>query len=261
MHPPRLAIIPAQGKIAKVDSAAASSDSHIRMLRAFTLALGQLGDPAVLRVLLKSLAITLLLFLVLGSGLWWVAQTGLGLLGLEESRFAGAEGLRGVLALVGVLIAGWLLWRIVALAVLQFFADEVVRAVELRHFPAAAATARQLGLREELANGLAGALRAIGWNLLALPVALVLAVTGFGAPLVFWLVNAVLLGRELQDMVWLRHRPTPDAPAPVGAGTRLMLGGATAALLTVPFVNLLAPLLGAAAATHLVHRPKGNHDA
>jgi CysZ protein len=229
------------------------------MLRALTLALGQLRDPAVLRVLFKSLAITLALFLLLGSGLWWLAEQSLALLGLTEARVAGADGIRGLLALVGVVIAGWLLWRIVALAVLQFFADEVVRAVELRHYPAAAAAARQLSFREELANGLAGALRAIGWNLAALPVALVLAVTGFGAPLVFWLVNAVLLGRELQDMVWLRHRSTPDAPSPLSPGSRLMLGGTAAALLTVPVVNLLAPLLGAAAATHLVHRSQGTH--
>jgi CysZ protein len=39
--------------------------------------------------------------------------------------------------------------------VLQFYADEVVLAVEARHYPEAAASARQLGWREELANGLA----------------------------------------------------------------------------------------------------------
>lgn len=231
------------------------------MLRAFTLALAQLRDPAVLRVLFKSLAITLLLFVVLGTGLWWLAERSLALLGLDESRLAGAEGLRGLLALIGVLIAGWLLWRILALAVMQFFADEVVRAVELRHYPGAAANARQLGFREELHHGLRGALRALGWNLAALPVALVLAVTGFGAPLVFALVNAVLLGRELQDMVWLRHRPSPNALAPLGAGQRVILGGATTAMLTLPFINLLAPLLGAAAATHLVHSAKDPHVA
>jgi uncharacterized protein involved in cysteine biosynthesis len=37
----------------------------------------------------------------------------------------------------------------------------------------------------------------------------------------------------------------------------LALGGAVVALLTVPFVNLVAPVLGAAAATHLVHSRKG----
>ena len=224
------------------------------MLNAFALALQQLADPALRRIWLKSLAATLLLFAGLGAGLWWAADRALAWAGVEEARFAGAEGLRGALAFAGALLGGWLLWRIVALAVLQFFADEVVAAVEARHYPHHAAAARKLEWSEELARGLSGAARALLWNLLALPVALVLLVTGIGAPLVFYLVNAVLLGRELQDMVWLRHRPTANAPAPLTRGGRLMLGGAVTALLTVPFVNFLAPFLGAAAATHLIHR-------
>jgi CysZ protein len=224
------------------------------MLNAFALALQQLADPALRRIWLKSLGATLLLFVVLGAALWSAADWALAWAGVEEARFAGAEGLRGLLAFAGALLGGWLLWRIVALAVLQFFADDVVAAVEARHYPRHAAAARKLGWREELSRGLGGAARALLWNLAAVPVALVLLVTGIGAPLVFYLVNAVLLGRELQDMVWLRHRPTPDAPVPLTKGERLLLGGIVTALLTVPFVNFLAPFLGAAAATHLIHR-------
>jgi uncharacterized protein involved in cysteine biosynthesis len=229
------------------------------MLRAFTLALGPLTDPAVLRVLGKSLLITVGIVALAGAGLWWLAERALAYAGLQEATFAGADAARVLLSLAGVAIAGWLLWRIVALAVLQFFADEVVHAVEARHYPAAAARARQLNWREELRHGLRGGARALGWNLAALPVALVLLVTGIGPALVFLTVNAVLLGRELQDMVWLRHRPDPAAPPPLSGMGRLALGGVVTALLTVPGVNLLAPLLGAAAATHLVHRRKADH--
>jgi CysZ protein len=217
------------------------------MLNAFALALQQLADPALRRIWLKSLAATLLVFVVLGGAIAWAAYH-------TAIRIGLAGEASGVLAFAGVLLGGWLLWRIVALAVLQFFADDVVAAVEARHYPHHAKAARKLGWREELARGLGGAGRALAWNLAAVPVALVLLVTGIGAPLVFYLVNAVLLGRELQDMVWLRHRPTPDAPAPLTTGRRLLLGGAVTALLTVPFVNFLAPFLGAAAATHLIHR-------
>lgn len=221
------------------------------MLSAFTLAFRQLGDPAVLRVLAKSLVLTLLIVALLGTGLWWLTERGLAWAGLEQGR--------GLIALLGALIAGWLLWRIVALAVLQFFADEVVEAVEARHYPQALSSARKLAWREELTVGLRGAGRALGWNLAALPVALVLLVTGVGPPLVFFLVNAVLLGRELQDMVWLRHRHDSQASAPLSGTSRAALGGVVAGLMAVPFVNLLAPLLGAAAATHLVHRARVPH--
>jgi CysZ protein len=217
------------------------------MLRAFSLALGQLTDPRVLGVLLKSLLVTLALFAVLGTAGWYALDA------LLDS-YAPLRDYSDLVALLIVLIAGWLLWRILALLVLQFFADEVVHAVEARYYPQAAASARKLGFQEELANGLRGAGRALLFNLLALPVALVLLVTGVGAALVFGLVNAVLIGRELQDMVWLRHRHDPAADAPLRKWDRLALGGAVTALLAVPFVNLLAPLLGAAAATHLIHR-------
>ena len=217
------------------------------MLSAFALALGQLSDPRVLRILAKSLAVALVVFVLLGVAGWWGLDWAL-------AHWALSEELRGALALVAVIGFGWLLWRIVALAVLQLFADEVVQAVEARHYPAAAAQARKLGWREELANALRGAGRALLFNLLALPVALVLLVTGIGAPLVFWAVNALLLGRELQDMVWLRHRTSPAATPPLRGHERFMLGGIVAALLAVPFVNFLAPFLGAAMAAHLIHR-------
>ena len=62
------------------------------------------------------------------------------------------------------------------------------------------------------------------------------------------------LGRELQDMVWLRHRPSPDSPPPLSGVERLLLGGVIAVLLTVPVANFVAPFLGAACAVHLIHR-------
>lgn len=217
--------------------------------RAFALSLGQLGDPAILRVLGKSLLLTLAIFLALGWGLVFAYDWALLRLGIDTDSGTGT-----LLAALTAFIAAWLLFRIIALFVLNFFADEVVRAVERRHYPAAAQSARSLPLATELANGTRATLRAIAINLLALPFAILLLATGIGTALLFWAVNAWLLGRELQDMVWLRHRREAHDIAPMGAATRFLLGGIVAALLLIPFVNLLAPVLGAASATHLVHR-------
>jgi uncharacterized protein involved in cysteine biosynthesis len=227
------------------------------MIAAFALALGQLTDGRVLGILAKCLAITLALFALLGTLGWHGLDALLAWVGLSDGRFAGAGELRGVAAFALVIIGGWLLWRILALAVLQFFADEVVEAVEARHYPAALAAAHPLGWREELRVGLRAALRTAGYNLLALPLALVLLITGIGTALVFLAVNAVLLGRELTEMVWLRHRHEADAPLPLGRGERFVLGGIVAGLFAVPVANLLAPVIGAAMATHLVHRKRG----
>ncbi|MFM5894344.1 MAG: EI24 domain-containing protein, partial [Novosphingobium sp.] len=198
-------------------------------------------------------AATLIACALLGALGWWGLSAAI-------ERYAGDSEIGNIVAGLAVLLALWLLWRVVALAVLQFFADEVVSAVEARDYPAMAMQARKLGLREEIMRGIGGALRALVFNLAALPVALLLLFTGVGAPLVFIAVNAVLLGRELQDMVWLRHRPSPDSPAPLSSFERFALGGITALLLTVPFANFVAPSLGAACAVHLIHR-KGRFDA
>lgn len=224
------------------------------MVKAFVLALGQLADGRVLRILAKCALLTLALFAVLGTLGWWGLDALMNWLGLRDGSFAGAGGLRGIAAFILTALGGWLLWRILALAVLQFHADEMVQAVEARHYPDALARARVLGWREELAAGLRGARRAAAYNLLALPAALILLITGIGPALVFLAVNAVLLGRELTEMVWLRHRMSPDAALPLGGGERFVLGGIVAGLFTVPFVNFLAPIIGAAMATHLVHR-------
>ncbi|MBU1757249.1 MAG: hypothetical protein KJ703_09745, partial [Alphaproteobacteria bacterium] len=118
----------------------------------------------------------------------------------------------------------------------------------------AAAAVPELSFASALRGSLRSTGRALLVNLAVSPLALVLLFTGVGPAVVFWLANALLLGRELQDMVWLRHRQAGDESAPIGGATRFVLGGLVAALLAVPFVNFLAPVLGAASATHLVHR-------
>ncbi len=226
----------------------------LRLPTALALSIAQLGDPAILRVLAKSLAITLALFALLGG----VMLVGLYRYLLSLDAAFSVE-LSALAAVVLTVIAGWLLFRIIALFVLQFFADEVVLAVEARHYPHAFGTARKVGLGEEFRGSAGALLRAVLVNLAALPFAILLLATGIGTAILFWAVNAWLLGRELQDMVWLRHRAAEDEGQPLGAATRFALGGIVAALLLVPFANLLAPVLGAASATHLVHRNRPVH--
>lgn len=219
--------------------------------RAFALAFGQLGERAIVKVMAKSVAITLVLFAVGGgavlAGLYnWLISRGL----------AFSAELSALAAIVLTVLAAWLLFRIIALAVMQFFADEIVAAVEARHYPQHAASARSIPMREELGHATKGAVRALGVNLLALPFALILLVTGVGTAVLFLAVNGWLLGRELQDMVWLRHRHDAAEVAPLGPLERFALGASIAAMMMVPGLNLLAPVAGAATATHLVHRKR-----
>jgi uncharacterized protein involved in cysteine biosynthesis len=220
------------------------------------LAFGQLADPRVLAVLAKSLAVTLALFALAVEDGWYALDWSFALFGLEDASFRGAEQVRGIAAFLLTVVGLWLTWRLVAMAVIEFFADDVVLAVEARHYPQAALAARDLPLHEQFSTSLKAALRALLFNLIALPFGVLLLITGLGTAILFWAVNAVLLGRELPDTIWLRHRRDASDAAPVTGSERFLLGAAISALLAVPVVNLVAPLLGAAAATHLIHRPR-----
>jgi uncharacterized protein involved in cysteine biosynthesis len=217
------------------------------VLSALVKALGQLGDRRIVAVVVNSVVLTLAVFAMAGAGLYF------GLAGAIESYGYDGEW-AGLAAVVVVPVAMWLLFRMVAMAVLQFFADEVVAAVEARHYPARAAQAKPLPFRRDLANSLRGLARALGYNLLALPLAAVVAFTGFGPAAVFLGVNAVLLGRELTDMAWLRHETGMAGGNPAGRAERFLLGLGVAGMMLVPVIGLLGPVLGAAAGTHLVLR-------
>ncbi|WP_226699667.1 EI24 domain-containing protein [Qipengyuania gaetbuli] len=230
----------------------------VSLPRALALSLSQLGDPAIVEVLVKSVLVTLAIFAVLGIGLWAALDSAIETWLAANMPEDYSDTLAAVAALTIGLVAGWLLFRIVALFVLQFYADEIVRAVEARHYPHAAKVAG-LPFREELGNSLRSAFRAVLVNLVALPFAIALLVTGIGTAVLFWAVNGWLLGRELQDMVWLRHRSDKAEIAPMSAGRRFLLGGTVAGIMLVPFANLIAPVLGAASATHMVHRARGAH--
>jgi uncharacterized protein involved in cysteine biosynthesis len=224
------------------------------LIHAFFLSLGQLTDRPVLSVFLKSLAVTLLLFAVTGVGLWFALDA------TFDTYAAHWQDESGVFAAVAtaLLLAGawWLLFRAIAVAVIGLFGDEVVAAVEARYYPAAHAAARPVPFARSLAMGLGSAGRAIGVNLLLLPVYLLLIVTGLGTPILFFAVNGWLLGRDLGDMVAARHMPAAQLSEwrKETTARRFVLGLIGTGLFVVPVLNLVAPVLGAAMATHVFHR-------
>ena len=227
------------------------------MLTAFSRALGQLGDPAILRVLAKSLALTLVLFAGAAALAGWLLTgtnpCGLGPLdGICELNASAGTAAALLLGLIGL----WFLFPAIAIAVIGIFSDEIVEAVEARHYPHAAGRAVPFG--RSLGMSLASAGRILLWNLLALPFYVILLVTGIGPFLLFSAVNALALGRDLGEMVAARHYQGQDMKRWLAAtrGSRAMLGLGAAWLFLVPFAHLLAPLLGAAAATHMFHRGK-----
>ncbi|ASK88521.1 EI24 domain-containing protein [Sphingorhabdus sp. SMR4y] len=224
------------------------------MIEAFIRALAQLTDRKTLVILLKVVLLTVLLFALFGImayfGLHWLFAW----LGWAEGGFAAAAA-----AAIIAILTGVLLFRIVAIFVLNIFSDDIVDAVERRYYPERAERAKPPGYATGIRMGLASAGRALGYNILAIPLYVLLLVTGVGVPIAFFTINAILLGRDLQDMVAARHVEdyrNLSAEWSLPKLQRFILGLIAALLLAVPFVNFLAPVLAAAMASHLVHGKK-----
>ena len=224
------------------------------MLRALALAIRQLGDRAILAVLVKSVALTLLIFAALGTAVYFGFSALLERIGWNEAS-TGLVAAFGALLLV--VFGGLVLFRAVALAVIGFFAEDVVEAVECRYYPARAASAVPPSAWRGLKIGLRSALRAILWNLIALPLYFALLITAVGAPMVFLIVNAFLIGKDLQEMVIARHDASPDStPERIAPVPRFVLGLIAAVGLGIPFLNLVVPVIAAAMAAHMIHGPR-----
>lgn len=217
------------------------------MIAAFLLSIGQLGDRAVLRVLFYTAILSLVTFAAIG----WLVFMGLDyILGQTFGDVQNASGFAGFLALLATVFAAWLLWRIIAIAIVQLFADQIVDAVEAKHYPGHADTAIGPSWHVSARLALRSLGRALAYNALALPVYGVLLFTGIGAPLVFLAVNAILVGQDLSQMVEVRHASATALPR----SARFLLGLVANMLLLVPIVNLLGPIIAACMATHLVNR-------
>ena len=222
------------------------------ILRALSLAVAQLGDRAMIGIFAKSMLVSLFLFAVFAGAILAGTKSAAEASGWfeEGSSYFVVVGV----AIIGLLI-GSTLFRAIAIPVLGFFGDQVVAAVEARHYPAANASAKKVGVGLSLKLGLASFGRVLIVNLAALPVYLFLLITAVGPLVLFVVLNAILLGRDLGDMVGVRHLEGSAIKAWLGQSRwdRWMLGLIVTGLFLIPFVNLIAPLLGAAAATHLFH--------
>lgn len=220
----------------------------------FARALAQLGDPRFRRVLYRALLVVIAalvaIFWAVMLGLGWLLPDVMTLPWIGEVAFV--DSLLSWAA-VGLLIALSVVLMVPATAAAAgFFLDDVAAAVEARHYPALP-PARSPRIGEQVWDAARFLALVVAANLGALVVYLLAPPL---APFVFWLVNGFLLGREYFQLVALRRLPPAEADRlrRVHSG-RVWLGGVAMALpLSVPFVNLLVPILGVAVFTHQFHR-------
>lgn len=211
------------------------------------LPLRQITDPGFRWPLLKGVAGALLAF----AGLVWLADWGV-------SALVGGDGwlatLAGLLGGVLVLVSAVWLFVPVMLGIASLFLDEVAEAVEKRFYPALPPP-QGAGLHAQIWAGVVLGLRMLVLTVLVMILALFAPPVG---AVLFWVVAAVSLGNGLFDGVAQRRMAVPDATLlrrrlrwPIWA-----VGGVLALAALVPVLNLVVPVWGTAAMTHLMQRAK-----
>ena len=227
------------------------------ILGAFSDALGQMTDPRFRGVLLRGVGLTLALLVGLYAlvffGVGWLLPDTFTLPFIGEVAFVDQLLSWGSLVLMVVLSV--FLMVPVASAFTGIFLDDVADAVEAKHYPTLS-PAPSVPIGEAIRESLGFLAVIVGANLLALIAYLVLAPL---APLIFYALNGFLLSREYFRMIAVRRLGRQGARAAFRKrlGTVWIAGALMAVPLTVPFVNLLVPILGAATFTHLFHRLEG----
>ncbi len=212
------------------------------MFSAFYKGVGELSNPAARKVVWFGLFAAIITFAVLVGGI---------LLLLWQTALFQMMWLDWVVDFLGggfAVVVAWLLFPGVMSAVIGLFLEDVAKAVEDRHYPDLP-PAREIPISEAIVGALKFLASMVVLNLFLL-------VFLFIAPLfpfVFYGVNGYLLSREYFELVAARRIPPKDARRlrKRHQGMVFASGVLTAFLLTVPVVNLLAPIVATAAMVHL----------
>ena len=220
---------------------------------AFLKALTQLPDPRFRSVLWRGIGLTIALLIGLYAALlWlieWLTKEPITLPGGGEITWLGDLLGWGSLGLV-ILLSVFLMIP-VASAITSLFLDEVAEAVEDKHYPSLPAVPVVTfwdGLRDSV--NFLGVL--VGANILAL---ILYAIFPFAAIFIFYALNGFLLGREYFQLAAMRRvgRARAKELNKQHRMTIWIAGCLMAVPLSFPLVNLVIPVLGAAAFTHLFH--------
>ena len=211
------------------------------MLKAAYRALGDLTSTPFRMVLVKSIALTIGLFVIV------LVLTELLLVTLTQFSWPWAESIVAVGTGVMLIVAFFFLMSPVAAAFAGLFLDQVAETVERQHYPADP-PGTALPLRTTLPLAAKFFIVVFAVNIIALPAALL----GFGA-LALIIANAYLLSREYFEMVAMRHMAGEAARAlrKRNAPAVFLAGLLPAALTLIPIVNLVVPLFATSFFTHL----------
>jgi CysZ protein len=212
------------------------------VLDALILGLRQLADPGARRLVLRCVLIAIATFALL------VVVVATVLSSIDATGIPWLDTLLTVVGSTAALVLAWLLFPVVIAAALGWFADDIALAVERRYYPDLPPPVG-MGVGESVWATVRFTAVALLLNILALPLYLVPGAN----ILVYLALNGYLLGREYFELVAGRRLAwSKVAGIRQRARGRLWLAGiAIALLLSMPGLNLVAPVVAIAFMVHL----------
>ncbi|HVO13719.1 MAG TPA: EI24 domain-containing protein [Alphaproteobacteria bacterium] len=213
------------------------------MFSALVKAFGQLGDHRLNWVIWVSVGAAILVMALL---IWLVAPFITHTVFFELSWL---NYLAEAAAGIGTVLVAWFLFPAVVTLVASTLLEYVSRAVEARHYPELV-KAREQPFSEILIYTLKFTGIVVLVNIIVLPLYLLFPGLNF---VLSWAINGYLLGREYFEMVAMRRMLLPEVKALRRQhGGRCFAGGVVIAIMmTVPILNLIAPVVATAFMTHV----------
>jgi uncharacterized protein involved in cysteine biosynthesis len=229
------------------------------MIDAAVKTLSQMFSPGFRSVLLKSAGLALVLIVLVGVALHrllvWLATAGVdwaeSVLGTTaHTPLLILSWILSVAAGLGIIVGSVFLMPAVTALVGSLFVDKIALEVERVHYPAEPVGSPLPAMRAMI-EGARTASFAILVYILAAPF---LLFAGLGV-VVFFFATAFLLGREYFELAAMRHRPRDEAKRlrKNHQRTVMLAGLLIAAFVSIPIINLAAPLFGTALMVH-VHK-------
>ncbi|UTW58971.1 EI24 domain-containing protein [Kordiimonas sp. SCSIO 12603] len=155
-----------------------------------------------------------------------------------------------------VSVGSYLLFPGIVTMVMGVLIDKIATAVEEEYYPNRIGT-REVPITDVVISAGKLTLIMLVVNLLALVPYIILffMTASAGAFALFIAINGFLLGREYYEMVAMRHmdRKMMNRFRMEYGSKIFMVGAMMAAMFAVPFLNILAPIIGAAVMTHVFH--------
>lgn len=207
------------------------------------------ADPKLRSVLWKALGLSLIAVAVTAAAAWFAIDYIL--VYYVGSISSWALGLIEGTAVLGLLAVMWILFPAIVTGICGVFLDDVVTAVEARHYPGDP-PGQEPPLWPSIWRAVKFTVLVVSINILIMPFYLI----GLLIPpilIVIFLVNGYLLGREYFELAAFHHLNDDEVVAVRRRnGTPVLLGGIAIAVgFTVPFLNLIVPVVGAAMMVHI----------